>query len=100
MTATLDRIVVLTTLRTEMEAGLIVAALDEAGVPATITGDTTSGFRAEAPGRVQVNIAEADQERALEVLQQIADERGSFDWSEAAPSTTRKSTCRVPASAV
>ncbi len=63
-----NRVVVLTTVPTEAEAATIVAALDGGGIQARITGELTSGFRAEAPGDVRVLVREADLEQARELL--------------------------------
>jgi hypothetical protein len=65
-----------------MEAGVIVAALEENGIKATLTGETTAGFRAEAPGWVQVLVAEEDLPRAHVILDEARQQRGNdVDWS-------------------
>jgi hypothetical protein len=66
----------------EMEAGIIVATLEDNGIRATITGQTTSGFRAEAPGWVQVLVAEEDVPRAEALLDKIDQGRDDVDWSQ------------------
>jgi pheromone shutdown protein TraB len=77
-----DHIVPLTSAPDEMEAGIIVAALEEHGIKATMSGVYTSGFRAEAPGQVQILIAERDLARAQEVLELAEEEQQEIDWSQ------------------
>ncbi len=72
-----NRVVVLTAAPTEAEGAMIVAALEAQGVQAQTTGALTSGFRAEAPGGVQVIVRYADLEQAQSVLRAIEKESGS-----------------------
>ena len=69
--------VVLTTTPTEAEAAMIVAALENRGVVAHITGALTSGFRTEVPGGVQVLVRQDDLERARDALRTI---ESQSDW--------------------
>ena len=62
--------VVVTTARTEIEAAVIAAALDEAGIAAQVVGGLTSVYRAEAPGEVRILVHRTDLERAREVLRE------------------------------
>jgi nitrogen regulatory protein PII-like uncharacterized protein len=71
MTTDPNRPTVLLTVANEMEAAVIVNALAEHGVDAFATGGYTSGFKAEAPGDVQVVVKNADMERAQQALTQI-----------------------------
>ena len=66
-----NRPILLTTVPTEPQAVMIVAALQDQGVPAWTTGALTSGFQAAAPGQVQVLVRQGDVERAREILQAI-----------------------------
>ena len=66
-----NRPMVLTTVPTEVQAELIVAALAGRGVKARTEGGLTGGFRAEAPGRVQVIVRQADLELAQDSLRVI-----------------------------
>ena len=66
-----NRPVVLTKVENETVAALIVAALEERGIEAETAGALTSGFRAEAPGGVQVIVRAADRERAEEALNDL-----------------------------
>jgi len=66
-----DRPVVLTAVPNEAHAAMIVAALGHEGIKAHAQGSLTSGFRAEAPGNVQVLVRQADLERARELLESI-----------------------------
>jgi hypothetical protein len=70
MTTKNDSLMTLTTVSTEMEGQLLVNLLEEHGIPATAAGGMTSGFRAEAPGTVQVMVM---QDR-LSVARVIVDE--------------------------
>jgi len=74
--------VLLTSVPHELAAGIIVAALEQAGVKATMTGMYTSGFRAEAPGWVQVLVAEPDLARAQEILKAGREDSDPVDWSQ------------------
>jgi hypothetical protein len=64
-----NRPVVLTTVPTEVQAALIVAALCEQGIEAQTIGELTSAFRAEVPGGVSILVRQADLNRARVVLQ-------------------------------
>lgn len=55
----------------EVGASIVVAALKEAGIRAVATGGFTAGFRAEAPGSVQVQTLESDADRARQVISEI-----------------------------
>jgi len=65
-----------------MEAGIIVGALEEAGIKATMTGTYTSGFRAEAPGWVQILVSEEDLAAANEILEEVRSGDDQVDWSQ------------------
>jgi len=80
MTEHPEHIVRLISTPTEMEAGIMMAALEAAGIKATMTGAATAGFRAEAPGEVQILVAEADVARARRVLDESDDVE--VDWSQ------------------
>lgn len=67
---------------TEREASIIVAALDECGICATMSGQYIACLRAGAWGWVQVLVAEEDLPRAQEVLANIRDEQRDIDWSQ------------------
>lgn len=64
--------------RSEIDAAILVNALEDEGISARTVGDCTSGFRAEAPGDVQVWVARRDLQKALEVLSQL----GAMDRGE------------------
>jgi hypothetical protein len=71
-----------TSVRTEMEGGVIVGGLEERGIKATMSGVYTTNFRAEAPGWVEVLVAAHDLARAQEALAEIQDENDHIDWSQ------------------
>jgi hypothetical protein len=77
-----EHIALLTATPTEMHAGIIVAALEENGIKATMSGETTSGMRAEAPGWVQILVAEEDLARARTVLNEVRRASEHIDWSQ------------------
>ncbi|MEX2092677.1 MAG: DUF2007 domain-containing protein [Pirellulales bacterium] len=66
----------------ELEAGVIVAALEEAGIKSTMSGVYTAGFRAEAPGQVQILVAQEDLARAQEVIRLGEENKEDVDWSQ------------------
>lgn len=76
MSDDLNRTAVVTTVLTEAQGAMIVAALDAQGVHAQMAGALTSGFRAEAPGGVQIIVRHEDLEQAQSVLQAIEKESG------------------------
>jgi len=55
----------------EMSASIVVSVLKDAGIRAMSTGEFTSGFRAEAPGMVQIKVFEKDVEQARKVISEI-----------------------------
>jgi hypothetical protein len=77
-----EHIALLTSAPTEMQARIIVGALDERGIKSTLTGAYTAGFRAEAPGWVQVLISEDDLPAAKEVLEEVRRGEDNIDWSQ------------------
>jgi hypothetical protein len=72
----------LTSARNEMEAGIVVRALEQEGIQATMSGVYTAGFRAEAPGWVEVLVAEQDLPQAQSILQRVRTEDTDVDWSQ------------------
>jgi len=77
-----ERLVVLDSTPTEMEAGVIVAALEQEGIQATMTGTHTAGFRAEAPGWVKILVAEDDLLQAQSALREVVLDNLDVDWSQ------------------
>ena len=65
-----------------MYAGIIVAALEENGIKATMSGEATAGMRAEAPGWVQILVAEDDLASAQDVFEQVRHQGDEIDWSQ------------------
>jgi hypothetical protein len=76
-----DQVVRLTSVRTELQAGVIVGGLEERGIQATMSGVYTANFRTEAPGWVEVLVSEHDLPQAKAVLKEVRDEHGDLDWS-------------------
>ena len=61
----------LTRVPTEQEAAMIVAALADLGIEAHATGDITAGFRAGAPGYVQIQVRAVDLPQARQALLEL-----------------------------
>jgi hypothetical protein len=72
---------VLTTAPNEFVAGMIVAALQQAGIPARALGVLSSDFRAEAPGGVRVLVRENHRAAAQSLLDDIESTADDIDWS-------------------
>jgi len=77
-----EHVVRLVSVPTEMEAGIIVGALEEHEIRAAMAGGTTANFRAEAPGRADILISEHDLSRATQVLETLHSDQGDVDWSQ------------------
>jgi hypothetical protein len=60
----------------------IVGALAARGIVASTTGGYTAGFRAEAPGRVNVIAKYEDLDRARHALTEIEQDQPDVDWSQ------------------
>jgi hypothetical protein len=69
-----EHVETVTTAPNELEGGIIVAALERAGIRSTMSGEATAGFRVGVPGEVQILVAEQDLERAKEVLEEARGE--------------------------
>ncbi len=72
----------LSTVTSEAEAAGIVTALADYGIEATVTGGVTAGFKAEAPGSVQILVRSVDLEKAEQTLAEIQKDEGNIDWSQ------------------
>lgn len=70
----------LTSVPDEMAAAAIVAARKSGGVEAVATGGYTAGFRAEAPGSVQIMVKRLDLECAQALLDKFQGDQ--VDWSQ------------------
>ena len=82
MTDDIKHLVKLATFPTEVGAAPGVSAREAAGISAVATGGFTAEFIAEAPGEVQVLVAERDLPRAKEVLTLLREEIDHIDWSQ------------------
>jgi hypothetical protein len=72
----------LTSVRTEMEASVLVGGLEARGIPAAMSGTYTTNFRTEAPGWVEVLVADEDLPRAQEALAEVRADHDAVDWSQ------------------
>lgn len=73
---------VLASVPNDIEAAAIVAALEAEGIGASATGGYTAGFRAEAPGDVNVIVRRHELQRAKQVLAEIEGASDDIDWSQ------------------
>lgn len=76
-----DKLATLVRMDDEASASIVVSALIESGVPAMMTGGAVAGFRAEAPGYVNVVISEKDIPAAQKILKSL-EFREDIDWSK------------------
>lgn len=60
--------VVVATAANELDAAVLIAVINAAGIEAYTEGELTSQFRAEAPGEVRILVREEDFARAREAL--------------------------------
>jgi hypothetical protein len=65
----------------EIEAAGIVTALAEYGIEASLIGGFTAGYKAEAPGSVQILVRRSDLDQARRALAEIRKDQGNIDWS-------------------
>jgi hypothetical protein len=77
-----EETIVLAIVPTELEAELILEALDERGIRAEQAGQLTAGFRAEAPGGVRILVRAKDAARGLAALREFQKEKSDIDWSK------------------
>ncbi len=82
MTDDIKHLVKLVAFPTEVGTAPVVSALEEAGISAIATGGFTAEFMAEAPGEVQVLVAERDLPKAKEILNVLREEMDHIDWSQ------------------
>jgi hypothetical protein len=97
MTTSTDTLVTLAELSTDMEASMIIAALEREGIEAFMKGEFTAGFRAEAPSWPKVEVRESDYERArtiLDAMQPHQDET-PVDESDIAEDSTFRKFCLI-----
>ncbi len=73
---------VLTSVRNDLEAMPLIAALAELGIEATKTGSFTADLRAEAPGEVRIVVKQQDLAAAKQALKEIGEDNAEIDWSQ------------------
>ena len=78
---TSEDVVVLTSVLTEPEAAMIVAALKQDDIDAVTEGALPSGMRAEAPGDVRILVRRADVDLAKARLIEYRKGFAAIDWS-------------------
>ena len=72
--------VVLCAVANDLEAGSIMTALEAVGIRANATGGYTAGFRAEAPGEIEIWVIQKDLEQAKRLLDAIRTGNQNIDW--------------------
>lgn len=77
-----QNLVVLTTVPSEIEGAMIIAALEQEGLEAEGSGALTAGFRAEAPGVVKILVREKDFAEAQALLAELRDSNAEIDWDQ------------------
>jgi hypothetical protein len=75
-------VVLLTKAATEMEAGMIIAALEDEGIKASMAGADVSHMRVAVPEEVEIFVAEGDLARAQKVLEEAEHDGEDVDWSQ------------------
>jgi hypothetical protein len=97
MTTSTETLVTLSELSTDMEASMIIAALEREGIEAFMKGEFTAGFRAEAPSWPKVEVRESDYERARAILDSMQPhhEETSVDESEIPEDSTFRKFCLI-----
>jgi hypothetical protein len=77
-----EHVVVVATAANELEGGVMVAALEEAGIKATMSGTATVDFRLGIPVDVEILVAREDEARAREVIRLGEENEEGVDWSQ------------------
>ena len=77
-----EHVVVVAKAANEMEAGVMVAALEEEGIKATMSGGATVDFRIGVPSDVEILVAKEDEARAREIIERGEDDDEDVDWSQ------------------
>ena len=73
---------VLISVADDVEATVIIAALQSRDIKATATGGFTAGFRTETPGHIDVLVRHEDLVQARKALAEIEEDQGHVDWSK------------------
>ncbi len=76
-----EHVVVVTTVPNEVDAGVIVAALEVEGIKATMSAGAVAGYRLGVMGDVQVLVAEKDAAQATEIIRKGEENKEDVDWS-------------------
>lgn len=77
-----EHVVVVATAPNELEAEVIVAALEEEGIKSTMSGAAANVFRLNLPGDVEILVAQEDEARAREIIRKGEDHEEDVDWSQ------------------
>ena len=77
-----QKLATLATFNGEIAAEMLAAELRNAGIPAQASGTLTAGFRAEAPGSVQVLVHEPRLEEARRFMDDYLQSKEDIDWDQ------------------
>lgn len=66
-----QKLVVVARRANEIAAAVVVDCLTEAGIRSTAVGGYVAGFRAEAPGEVEIKTMQFDADRARKVIAEL-----------------------------
>lgn len=77
-----ENIVCLTSRPNEQEAAIVVAALAERGIEATLGGAQAAQLLPGAFEEVEIFVLEADLPRAEHILENLDEDRTDVDWSQ------------------
>ena len=75
-----EETVIVTQVDNELEAAMLIDALKEESIKAASAGGITAGFRAEAPGGVNILVHQKDIETARVVIENFNNEHFNIDW--------------------
>ena len=79
-----EETVIVTQVDNELEAAMLIDALKEENINAASAGGLTAGFRAEAPGGVNILVHQKDVETARVVMENFNNEHFNIDWDSQA----------------
>lgn len=66
----------------ELHAQLLMAALQDQGIDAMVSGGVTGGYRAEAPGMVRVLVHSGDIQAAKKIFDEWEHQGEAIDWDD------------------
>mgnify|MGYP002623444273 CR=1 FL=1 len=73
---------ILTTVRSEVEAAMIIADLEERGIEASMGGGDPAGIPVEGTTHVDIVVRQDHLEAARKAYAEIQEEKSHIDWSQ------------------